>query len=123
LLIPGGDDEKHRVGIVNSESAWFGPLPDQILVEESRRVLLQNPGVMLLQPGPYPTQQRDCARLRPTVSHEPQTCQKREGFILRKTILSSSARRIHAVEGEVCSLRIAGTLFAAKASIGFQQPL
>jgi hypothetical protein len=121
MLIPGGDDEKHRVGVVNSESGWLGALPDQIHVKKSGRVLLQNSAVMLLQPRPHAAQQCDCTRLRPTVPHEPQACQKREDFILRKIILSSAAKRIHAVEGEVRFLWIAGTLVAAKAPIGFEE--
>src|SRR5262245_44641506 len=120
-MVHRGDNEKHRVDIVDSESTWFGALLDRTLVKEGQRVLLQNSSVVLLKPRPHAAQQRDCPRLRPPVSHQPQACQKRKDFILRKMILCSSTRCIHTVEGEVRFSWVAGTLIAAKAPIGFEQ--
>jgi hypothetical protein len=55
----GIDNKEKWVGIINSESPRPGSLPNELVVKKHRRVLLQNPGVMLLEIRFHAAQDRD----------------------------------------------------------------
>src|SRR5580658_5783944 len=81
--------------------ARSGVLPDRFLVEKPLRVVPKDPPVLFFQARPYAPHKRDRQTLWPTMTHEPQSVQQREGLVVRKPILYPFPGRIVAEEREV----------------------
>jgi len=95
-------------------------LANAVIVKKTFCVLLQNAGVMAFQIRFNSAQGGDCESLWPAVPHQPEASQKRERLIAGKPILEPATRRVHAMKGEICALRVLRTPVSAEAPVGLE---